>query len=118
MGLAISGLVSAFLLFDVVIHVLEVEPVRDAMRVLGFRPGHAVLIGVVELVCLVLYLVPRTAVLGAVLLTGYLGGAVSAQLRIEAPLFSTLLFPVYVGIAVWAGLWLRDARVRRLLEPR
>ncbi len=91
---------------------------REAMATLGYAPGAAVLIGVVELACVALYLVPRTAVLGAVLLTGYLGGAVAAQLRIEAPLASTLLFPVYLGVAMWAGLWLRDARVRRLLEPR
>ena len=97
-------------------HVLNVQPVQDANRVLGFPPGAALGIGLVELVCVALYLVPRTAVLGAVLLTGYLGGAVSAQLRIEAPLFSTLLFPVYLGTAVWVGLWLRDARVRRALE--
>jgi hypothetical protein len=117
-GLGLHALVAAFLLLDAVLHVLEVEPVREAMATLGYAPGAAVLIGVVELACVALYLVPRTAVLGAVLLTGYLGGAVAAQLRIEAPLASTLLFPVYLGVAMWAGLWLRDARVRRLLEPR
>ncbi len=114
-GLVVSGLAAAFLLMDAVMHVLNVQPVQDASRVLGFPPGAAVAIGLVELACVALYLVPRTAVLGAVLLTGYLGGAVSAQLRIEAPLFSTLLFPVYLGAAVWVGLWLRDARVRRAL---
>ncbi len=115
-GLVVSGLAAAFLLMDAVMHVLNVPPVQDASRVLGFPPGAAVGIGLVELACVALYLVPRTAVLGAVLLTGYLGGAVSAQLRIEAPLFSTLLFPVYLGAAVWVGLWLRDARVRRALD--
>ena len=115
-GLAISGFAAAFLILDAVMHVLNVQPVQEANRILGFPPGAALGIGLVELVCVALYLVPRTAVLGAVLLTGYLGGAVSAQLRIEAPLFSTLLFPVYLGTAVWVGLWLRDARVRRALE--
>ncbi len=115
-GLGLHAVVGAFLLFDAAIHVLDIQPVRDAMATLGYVPGAAVVIGVVELVCVALYLVPRTAVLGAVLLTGYLGGAVAAQLRIEAPLFSTLLFPVYLGTAMWAGLWLRDTRVRRLLE--
>jgi hypothetical protein len=86
------------------------------MRTLGFDQGAAVGIGLLELACVALYLVPRTAVLGAVLLTGYLGGAVAAQLRIDAPLFSTLLFPVYVGVALWVALWLRDARVRRALD--
>jgi hypothetical protein len=75
-------------------------------------------IGVLELVCLALYAVPRTSVIGAVLLTGYLGGAFCAQLRIDAPLWSTLLFPVYVGALVWAGLYLRDQRVRDLVAGR
>jgi len=117
-GQVITTLVVAFLLFDAVIHVLQVQPVRDAMTTLGFDPGDAVLIGVLELACLALYVVPRTSVLGAVLLTGYLGGAFCAQLRIDAPVLSTLLFPVYTGVAVWAALWLRDARVRQLLQHR
>lgn len=75
-------------------------------------------IGVVLLLCTVLYLVPRTAPLGAVLLTGYLGGAVLTNWRVEKPLFSTVLFAVYVGIAVWAGLYLRDRKVRELLPLR
>jgi DoxX-like family len=116
-GLVISALTGAFLAVDAVLHVLNVQVVQDAMRTLGFGPGAAVGIGLLEIVCVALYLAPRTSVLGAVLLTGYLGGAVCAQLRIDAPLFSTLLFPVYVGTAVWVGLWLRDARVRRLLGP-
>jgi len=78
----------------------------------------AVWIGVVELVCLALYLIPRTSVLGAILLTGYLGGAVAAQVRIEAPVFSTLLFPVYTGALLWVGLYLRDADLRELVPPR
>jgi hypothetical protein len=72
-------------------------------------------IGSVLLVCLALYLIPRTAILGAVLLTGYLGGAVCAQLRIGAPLFSTMLFPVYFGIVVWVALYLRSAKLRQLV---
>jgi hypothetical protein len=76
------------------------------------------LIGVLELVCLALYVLPRTSAVGAVLLTGYLGGAFCAQLRIEAPLFSTLLFPIYTGVLVWLGLYLRDQRVRDLVAGR
>ena len=72
-------------------------------------------IGTVLAVCLALYLVPRTAILGAVLLTGYLGGAVCAQLRIEAPLFSTMLFPVYFGTLVWVALYLRSPQLRRVV---
>ena len=83
---------------------------------MGFPAWTVPVIGATLLVCLGLYLVPRTAVLGAVLLTGYLGGAVCAQLRIEAPLFSTLLFPVYVGVLVWLGLYLRSAALRTLVR--
>ena len=83
---------------------------------MGFPAWTVPVIGATLLVCLVLYLVPRTAVLGAVLLTGYLGGAVCAQLRIEAPLFSTLLFPVYIGVLVWLGLYLRSAALRALVR--
>lgn len=85
---------------------------------LGFPAGSSVIFGVLEAVCLTLYLYRRTAVLGAVLLTAYLGGALCAQLRIDAPLFSTLLFPVYVAVILWGGLWLRDAQVRALLPVR
>ncbi|MDQ3616085.1 MAG: DoxX family protein [Actinomycetota bacterium] len=105
-------------MFDTVIHVLNIQPVVDGARSLGFDPQLMPLIGILELVRLGLYVVPRTSVLGAIALTGYLGGAFCAQPRIQAPLFSTLLFPVYVGIAVWAGPCLRDPAVRRLLQPR
>jgi hypothetical protein len=114
-GQVLTGLVTVFLLFDAVIHVANVAAVRDGARALGFDTATMPLLGVLELVCLALYVVPRTSLLGAVLLTGYLGGAFCAQLRIGAPLFSTLLFPVYVGIVVWAGLLLRDRRLRDLV---
>ena len=114
-GRGISWFLAAFLTFDAVIHVLNIAPVVEGSRTLGFDVDVMPWIGALELVLVVLYVVPRTAVLGAVLLTGYLGGAFCAQLRIEAPLFSTLLFPVYVGVALWLGLWLRDSRVRNLV---
>jgi hypothetical protein len=117
-GLVLSALTALFLLFDAVIHLLRIQPVVDSFTALGFPLGTVRWIAVVELVCLVLYLLPRTSVLGAVLLTGYLGGAVSAHVRVESPLVSTVLFPVYVGIALWAGLWLRDRRLRRELPVR
>jgi DoxX-like protein len=82
---------------------------------MGFAASAVPAIGAVLLVCLVLYLIPRTAILGAVLLTGYLGGAVCAQLRIEAPLFSTMLFPVYVGVVVWVALYLRSSQLRQVV---
>lgn len=114
-GLVLTALLTLFLLFDSTIKLLRLPVAVDATVQLGFPAATVPLIGAVLLVCLVLYLVPRTAVLGAVLLTGYLGGAVGGQLRVEAPLFSTLLFPVYVGILVWVALYLRSAELRRLL---
>ena len=101
-----------FLLFDAVTKLLQLPLVVAATSDMGFPPSTVPIIGATLLVCLVLHLVPRTALPGAVLLTGYLGGAVCAQLRVEAPLFSTMLFPVYVGALVWLGLYLRSATLR------
>lgn len=117
-GRAVSWSAAAFLAFDAAIHVLAIEPVVEASETLGFDAALMPWIGALEAALVVLYLVPRTSVIGAVLLTGYLGGAFCAQLRIDAPLFSTLLFPVYVGALVWLGLWLRDQRVRNLVAGR
>jgi len=75
-------------------------------------------LGVLLLACTLLYAVPRTAVLGAILLTGYLGGAVATHLRVGDPLFSHVLFGVYMGVALWLGLYLRDARLRALVPLR
>jgi hypothetical protein len=117
-GLVVTVLVVAFLAFDAVIHIIGIAPVVEGARQLGFDPDVMPFIGVLELVCLGLYMARRTSAIGAVLLTGYLGGAFCAQLRVDAPLFSTLLFPVYTGVLVWAGLWLRDQRVRDLVAGR
>jgi hypothetical protein len=75
-------------------------------------------LGAICLVCTILYAIPRTAVLGAILLTGYLGGAIASKVRIEDPLFSSTLFGVYFGLLVWGGLWLRDARLRAMIPVR
>jgi hypothetical protein len=115
-GYVLTGLVTLFLLFDAVTKLLRLTMVVDATVQMGFPASTVPVIGGTLLVCLVLYLVPRTAVLGAVLLTGYLGGAVCAQLRIEAPLFSALLFPVYTGVLVWLGLYLRSAALQALVR--
>lgn len=117
-GWVATALVSAFLLFDAVIHLLNIPTVQEGSVRLGFDPAKALIMGAVETGCLALYLVRRTSVLGAVLLTAYLGGAFTAQLRIDAPLFSTLLFPVYTAVFVWGGLWLRDPAVRALVPFR
>ncbi len=115
-GLVLTVLLALFLLFDCVTKLLQLDPVVSATVQMGFPAWAVPVIGAVLAVCLALYLVPRTSLLGAVLLTGYLGGAVCAQLRIEAPLFSTLLFPVYTGIAVWVALYLRSAQLRQLVR--
>jgi hypothetical protein len=114
-GQAASGLVVLFLLFDAVIKVLRLPLAVEATVELGY-PAHAVfVIGVVELLCLALYAVPRTAVLGAVLLTGHLGGAVATHLRIDNPLFGYTLFPLYVAALLWGGLYLRNERLRAVV---
>ena len=117
-GWGLTAAVTAFLGFDAVIHLARIQAVVDASLSLGFPVELNVLFGVLELCCLVLYVVRPTALFGAVLLTGYLGGALFAQLRIDAPLLSTMLFPVYTGVVAWAGLWLRDPQVRAVLPVR
>jgi hypothetical protein len=114
-GTVLTVLLALFLLFDAVPKILQLPMVVEATQQMGFGASAVPVIGTVLLVCLALYLVPRTAVLGAVLLTGYLGGAVCAQLRIEAPLFSTMLFPVYFGVLVWVALYLRSPQLRRVV---
>ena len=117
-GRALSGIAVVFLLFDAIIHLLKPQPVVAAFGQLGYPLSTSATIGVIELVCIVLYVIPSTAILGAILLTGYLGGAIAAQLRIGAPLFSTLLFPIYVAAFVWGGLYLRYPIVRTLIPAR
>jgi hypothetical protein len=85
---------------------------------LGYPAALVVWIGAIELVCLVLYLIPRTSVLGALLLTGYLGGAVATHLRVESPLLTHTLFPLYIGAMLWGGLYLRERRLHALLPIR
>jgi len=117
-GRVMSGLAIVFLLFDGVIHMMKIAPVVDGFAQLGYPVSLALGLGVLELVCVVGYLIPRTSVLGAILLTGYLGGAIAAQVRIGSPLFSTTLFPVYVALLIWGGLYLRDDRLRTLIPLR
>ena len=117
-GRALSGLVVIFLLLDAGIHVTVPQPVVDAMTHLGYPLASARAIGVVELACLLLYLIPAPAPIGAVLLTGLLGGAVAAHVRVGDPFFETYVFPVIIGALIWGGLALRDARVRALFFQR
>ena len=116
-GRVISGLAVLFLLFDGVTKVMKVAPVLQASAQLGFPVSLIVAIGAVLLICTVIYAIPSTSILGAILLTGYLGGAVAIQARIGNPLFETL-FPVIFGVLVWAGIVLRDNRLRALIPLR
>ena len=114
-GSVLTVLVALFLAFDTSAKVLGAAAAVQGTTQLGY-PAHSVVwIGLIQLVCLVLYLVPRTAVLGAVLLTGYLGGAVASQLRVEAPLFSHVLFPIYISALVWRELYLRAPPLHALV---
>ena len=114
-GRIISGLVVAFLLFDGAIKLVPLEIVITTSRELGIPTHLARTLGVLTLVCTLLYAFPRTAVFGAILLTGYLGGAIYVQVRAGSPMFSHTLFGVYLGLLAWGGLWLRDARLRALI---
>lgn len=120
-GRVLSGLVLAFLLLDGGMKLFAPPVVTETLAALGWPAdaGTARLLGVLTLGCALLYAWPRTALLGAVLLTAYLGGAVATHVRIDNPLFSHVLFGVYIGGLGWAGLWLRDPRLRALvLDPR
>jgi uncharacterized membrane protein (UPF0182 family) len=116
-GRIITGLVVLFLLFDGVTKVLKVPAVLKAAARLKFSTAQIVWIGIVLMVCTVIYVIPRTSILGAILLTGYLGGATATQVHAASPLFETV-FPVIFGVLVWAGLFLRDAEVRAIIPLR
>lgn len=117
-GRVISGLVVLFLLFDSVGKFLKPAPVVEGTIKLGYPESAILGLGVVLTACTILYAFPLTSILGAILLTGYLGGAVATHVRVGDPLFSQLLFPVYVGVLLWLGLYLRDGRLRALIPLR
>lgn len=114
-GWVLSGLLIAFMALDTVIKLLDLPQVVATMTEMGIPPSLDRLIGAVELVSLLLYIFPRTAILGAILLTGVFGGAVASHLRLLDPLFSHTLFGVYLGLLAWGGLWFRSAKLRQLL---
>ncbi len=113
----IIALIALFLIFDGVTKVMKVAPVMEAFARLGYPAYLAPVIGIILLVCLAFYLIPRTSILGAILLTAYLGGATEVNLRAGNPLFETL-FPIIFGVLVWAGLYLRDESLRALIPLR
>jgi hypothetical protein len=114
-GRALTAFVVLFLLFDAGIKLLFPGPAVEATAQLGYSAHLIFPIGVIELFCLALYLIPQTSALGAVLLTGYLGGAVATHFRVGSPLLGYTLFPLYVAALVWGGLFLRDRRLRVLV---
>jgi hypothetical protein len=117
-GRILSGLAVLFLLFDAGIKLLRLPVAVQGTIQIGYPASVVFPLGVVLLTCLIVYLVPRTSVLGAVLLTGYLGGAIATHVRVGDPLFSHVLFPIYVAAFLWTGLWLRDERLRAVLSAR
>lgn len=116
-GRIITGVVIAFMIFDVGIKLIEMDVVRESMMRLGYplRLASGFEIGVIEAICLILYVIPRTSVLGAILLTGIMGGAIASHLRIGDPLPTHTLFGVYLGVLIWAGIYLRNPRLRDLI---
>ena len=119
-GRIMSGLVIAFLAFDAVFKFVKPAPapVVETMAHLGWSLSLAPVLGIILLVSTVLYVIPITSILGAILLTGYLGGAIATHLRVGDPLFSHVLFPTYLGVLLWGGLYLREPRLRALIPLR
>jgi hypothetical protein len=117
-GWTLSGLAVLFLAFDCVGKLARLDEFVKGSTELGYPVSTMLPIGLVLLGCLLLYAVPRTTVVGAVLLTGYLGGAIATHVRVLNPLFSHTLFPIYVATFIWGGLYLRDSRVRALIRPQ
>ncbi len=116
-GRIISGLVVLFLLFDGITKLMKVARVREASVQLGYPMSTVVGIGITVLVCAAVYAIPQTSVLGAILLTGYLGGAVASNVRIANPMFNTL-FPIVFAALMWLGIFLREDRLRTLIPLR
>ena len=107
-----------FLAFDSIMKLMRIDPVIDSFNQLGYPPRFALALGLLELLCLVLYIVRATSVLGAIVLTGYLGGAIATHVRVDSPLFTHVLFPIYVAVFLWGGLFLREPRLRLLIPTR
>jgi hypothetical protein len=113
-----SGLVILFMLFDGIYKLMPPdEMMKASLDELGYATHHLPIMAILALITTILYIIPATSVVGAILLTGYFGGAIATHIRVDNPLFSHTLFPVYLAILMWGGLWLRDQRVRTLFFP-
>lgn len=117
-GRILTAIPVLFLLMDGGMKLFKPEPVLSTLAQLGYPGSLAFGLGALQLLCVLLYVVPQTSVLGAILLTGYLGGAISAHVRVGNPLFSHTLFPLYIGLLLWGGLFLREPRLPALLPVR
>lgn len=119
-GSILSGLVIVFLLFDGAIKLVPWPIVTETMDRMGYGSSDALMrsLGAITIICTVLYAIPPTSILGAILLTGYLGGAIASHVRIDSPLFTHTLFGLYLGLMLWGGLWLRDRNLRGLIPFR
>lgn len=109
-----SGLVILFMLMDSIMKFIKPQEVIDGTLALGFTQDHLITLGSLGLISTLLYIFPRTSILGAVLLTGYFGGAIATHVRLNNPLFTHILFTAYLGILMWGGLWLRNAKLKAL----
>jgi hypothetical protein len=120
LGRVLSGLVILFLLFDGAIKLVPWPVVTETMDRIGYGSSETLArsLGIITIVCTLLYAIPPTSILGAILLTGYLGGAMASHLRIGSPLFSHILFGFYLGLMLWGGLWLRDKSLRASIPFR
>ncbi|HEV7428539.1 MAG TPA: DoxX family protein [Thermoanaerobaculia bacterium] len=114
-GRVLSGIAVLFLGMDAVMKLMQVPAALDGTKQLGYPVSVVFVLGIVQAVCLAAYLIPRTSILGAILWTGYLGGAIATHVRVGNPLFTHILFPVYVALLLWGGLWLRNQKLRTLL---
>jgi DoxX-like family len=119
-GRILSGLVVVFLMIDGAIKLVPWPIVTETMDRMGYGSSDALMrgLGAITIVCTVLYAIPPTSILGAILLTGYLGGAIASHVRIDSPLFTHTLFGLYLGLMLWGGLWLRDRNLRRMIPFR
>jgi hypothetical protein len=119
-GRIFSGLVIAFLMLDGAIKLVPWPVVTETMDKMGYGSSETLArsLGIITIACTLLYAIPPTSILGAILLTGYLGGAMASHVRIGSPLFSHTLFGLYLGLMVWSGLWLRDGTLRDLIPFR
>jgi hypothetical protein len=120
LGRILSGLVILFLLLDGAIKLVPWPVVTETLDRMGYGSSETLArsLGIITIVCTVLYSIPPTSILGAILLTGYLGGAMASHVRIGSPLFTHVLFGFYLGLIVWGGLWLRDRNLRTLISLR